>query len=211
MVIPKNKTVKGEGSKEDNVQPRSRNNSRAESKAKLILKDPEQPPKSARSSRAAKRSADPPRSASRAAKRRRVAMPRDIENAICACPHPRPSCRTPSRTGKLNQNGQIITQAILDLNKVATLEEIMAQLMMRLGCTVLPNGAYDTVVHTLKEGVRFGFLQMEQGGYCILPTPISLAEEDLALQKRALMEAVCEPKPLVFKPSALSVISFAAR
>ncbi|XP_034656995.1 uncharacterized protein LOC117894188 [Drosophila subobscura] len=135
---------------------------------------------------------------SRSAPRRRVSWAREVRS------------RSHSRAPKENQNGQLIAQAILDLNKVASLEEIVAQLMLRLGRNTCAAEIYESTAQTLKKGAEYGFIQMDNGGYCLLPTPITEAETEVDLQARSMIETEEQSVPQTFKPSALSTLSFAA-
>ncbi|XP_034662136.1 uncharacterized protein LOC117897408 isoform X2 [Drosophila subobscura] len=148
----------------------------------------------------------------RESKRRGVSTPRAArkEERLRSAPRRRVSRASHSRAPKENQNGQLITQAILDLNKVASLEEIVAQLMLRLGRNTCAAEIYESTAQTLKKGAEYGFIQMDNGGYCLLPTPITEAEKEVDLQTPSLIETVEKSVALTFKPSALSTLSFAA-
>ncbi|XP_034662128.1 uncharacterized protein LOC117897408 isoform X1 [Drosophila subobscura] len=144
----------------------------------------------------------------RSAPRRRVSRASRVEETDSVRREVR--SRSHSRAPKENQNGQLITQAILDLNKVASLEEIVAQLMLRLGRNTCAAEIYESTAQTLKKGAEYGFIQMDNGGYCLLPTPITEAEKEVDLQTPSLIETVEKSVALTFKPSALSTLSFAA-
>ncbi|XP_034138878.1 uncharacterized protein LOC117590394 isoform X2 [Drosophila guanche] len=141
--------------------------------------------------------------------RRGVSRPRAARNEerSRSAPRRRVSRAPHSRAPKANPNVQLITQAIRDLNKSATLEEIVAQLVLRLGRNTCGAEIYETTAHTLKKGVKYGFIQMDNGGYCLPPAPITEAEKEVDLQTASLTETVEKSVPVTFNPSAISVVS----
>ncbi|XP_022230746.2 uncharacterized protein LOC111079769 [Drosophila obscura] len=93
-----------------------------------------------------------------------------------------------------NQNGQLIFQAILDLNKLCTYSDIVEQLLIRLSRTSFKPNVLHAIAYILKSAVRFGFIQKLNGGYCILFTPVSEFES---------------PEKVVFKPRPMPVRTIA--
>ncbi|XP_030384174.1 uncharacterized protein LOC115631540 isoform X1 [Scaptodrosophila lebanonensis] len=77
-------------------------------------------------------------------------------------------------SGAVNLNGQLIIQALQDLNRPASMVEVVRQLAIRTNSR--QQSIWRTVKGTLTEAIRFGFVQQVRGKYCILPTNVPNAE-----------------------------------
>ncbi|XP_017152836.1 uncharacterized protein LOC108162554 [Drosophila miranda] len=92
--------------------------------------------------------------------------------------HNRNTARTISRAKKvINQNGQLILQAILHLNRLCTYADIVEQLLIRVNRSSFEPHILHAIAIILKEAVRFGFIQKLGGRYCVMFNPVSETPE----------------------------------
>ncbi|XP_026843644.1 uncharacterized protein LOC113565541 [Drosophila persimilis] len=102
--------------------------------------------------------------------------------------HNRNTARTIARAKKVkNQNGQLILQAILNLDRMCTYADIVEQLLIRVNRSSFKPYILHAIAVILKEAVRFGFIQKLGGRYCVMFNPVSEAPKirGKRTQKRA--------------------------
>ncbi|XP_017141733.1 uncharacterized protein LOC108155432 [Drosophila miranda] len=92
-----------------------------------------------------------------------------------------------------NQSDHLVVRALLTLNTIATLDEIVDQFTQRYDFNPEQRNRLSEVVEqTLKEAVRFGFIRMENGAYCLLKSAFS-AQREQAVQTPIIPSMETQP------------------